>query len=337
LFARLIRIRDRVSRRIVIVYRSLLYTFHVSPGLAILSLLISLVSGTAPVVELWFLKEILNSISFGGNRISAVAAPYVVFVVGLFFARFLIMVTEGLGQFIQRILSEVVANRSKLDVLQAISQLDYDVFEDPEHHDKMSRVSQSASRDQASFLNESFFTLTAAINVVAVFFILSTFGVYAAIILLVATLPFAYARLRGEWALWGHRVRHTEMLREVDYYDQIVTSREFSGEVRVYRLAEELMNRRNKLWSTFYAFYTFGLTRMAMWMLVSIVPALIAVGYLYWSMTSRVWHHTLLIGNIALAIGAVQQMQSALFTTFIFAAQWVQRMLPLNELFEAIL
>lgn len=207
-------------------------------GLTIAWLLLVLAQGILPVAAVYLTKVLVDGIAamiHGGGGIQALRAllPAVAAMACVLIGT---EVMQSVSRWLRTTQSERVQDAIHELIHRQATHLDMSFYDHPDYYDQFHRARIDAlSRpaaliEHAGGLLQSFITLTAMAGV------LLTFGIWVPILLALSTLPALVVVIRHTLRFHAWRLQNTMAIRQANYYDMLLTSREAAAEMRLFGL-----------------------------------------------------------------------------------------------------
>lgn len=196
--------------------------------------------GLLPVAVVYLTRPLVNSVLAairpGGDTRSALIATALT-QAGLMAG--VLLATEALrslGVWVRTAQAELVRNYISGLVQEKSAAVDLGFYETPEFFDHLHRARAEAATVPLALIENLGGLLQNGITLVAMAGVLTTFGVWMPLALLAGTVPALYVVLR--YAVRQHEwwVRTTPDDRRANYYDWVLTSREYAPELRLFAL-----------------------------------------------------------------------------------------------------
>ena len=147
----------------------------------------------------------------------------------------LVQTTNGWVRLAQ---SELVRDHMSGLIHQKATAVDLEFYESPEYHDGLERVQNDLNSRPLALLESTGSLFQNAITLIAMGALLTPYGVWLPIALLLSTLPallvvIRFNRRSYEW--WN---RSTSGRRRARYYDAVLTTSDAAAELRLFDLRE---------------------------------------------------------------------------------------------------
>ena len=158
--------------------------------------------------------------------------------------------SQALSSELRLPLLEAVFRNTMDEILDVGTEVELDVYEGPDFHDRLQRATYAAGGQVAAIVFGMVTMVSAlfvAFGVVAVLFAVAPILVPAAVI---GYLPIALVNVRNNRARYKLELELTENQRERLYLEHIMTDRDMAKEVRAYDIAPTLRRWHAELWDT---------------------------------------------------------------------------------------
>lgn len=221
------------------------FVFEASGKWAYANILFTIVNGTLPLLVIYFVKLIID-----GTTAAAVAPDKMQ---GFHTVVFLIIVAavvsilhelfSNLGLLSRENISQA-ANDHVFDILHKKStELDLEYYENPEYHDMLYRARTEAPFRPARIVNEVMLVMQNLVSIALTAGLLLYFHWSIALILLVATIPGIFIRMRFAGHLFNWSKKSTPSERKSRYLNYLLTSERFVKEMRLFSLGSLLTGK----------------------------------------------------------------------------------------------
>jgi ATP-binding cassette subfamily B protein len=132
------------------------------------------------------------------------------------------------------------------------------------------------------------------------------------IVLLITMIPLMYVRTRVENKIWSAREHYADTFAKVDIYERILTTPEFSKDVRLYMFQGFLKKNWNQLLGNFFhslnKIRKRGAWHVNVWAIISGVGPFFSFMYVVYGAT----HGFLTIGELSFLLGIIIQLRGSL-------------------------
>ena len=316
--------------------RALSFVWQAGPGWTIASLVLKVVLGLLPLLGLYLLKLIIDSVTFALNSENASGAfEEVILYIGL----------SGLVFYLQSMLStgatvlddahqRVVTDHMHKMIHEKANAVDLGYYENPLYNDKLHRVQQEAPFLPAQILKLLLQTIQDSISLVAIAGWLFLFHWAIVPVLVISMIPKALLRFHFAEKIHDWLVRTTPLDRQSKYFHELLTTDAMGKEVRLFSLGNIFADRFQKLRKQLR---TEELALDRRWFFLEIgVDCLstIAVFALYCFVAYRTAFGILTIGDLAVYFQAIQRSNGFLRTLLVSVSTLYKRSLFIENVFE---
>ncbi|UJR80841.1 ABC transporter ATP-binding protein [Sandaracinus amylolyticus] len=143
----------------------------------------------------------------------------------------------------QAILKTRISNRVAEMILAKATTLELAHFEDPEVHDRLTRARRDAGVRPYNLVTGIFVVARNLVTLAASIVVLLALSWWAVLIVVLAGLPAFVAELSFSQQIFDQQRRRTPEQREQAYLEAVLTREDFAKEVKLYELAEPLLER----------------------------------------------------------------------------------------------
>lgn len=228
--------------------RALKFVWQASPLYTVLSGFVVLVLGFLPLVSLYLIKLIIDSVTgLDFSRDSGISNPdfsqpliYIGLAcgVGLLTAFF-----NFLTDYIKKAQSLVVADHMFSVLHEKAVETDLAYFESPEYRDTLFRAQREGPYRPTSIVNGLFSASQSGASFVAVFGLLFLFNPVLSIVMVAAALPGIFLRLKYSEKIYAWQEKRTEDERRAYYFNWMLTSDAHAKEFRLFNLGRHFIER----------------------------------------------------------------------------------------------
>lgn len=303
-----------------------------SPSLTILSVLMVLVAGGAPPVQVWVSKLIIDQISSVASDSPINWQPILLLI--LLFA-LIFTISQG-SSLISSSVHELMATRvryySLRMVIRKAASFDLAFFETPAYLDQMTHAKNEVWRLE-NIVIQMTTGLSQFVIVIALLFLLGRIGWYLPIILLLTILPRIIAAGRFTRQYTALRVQQLPAQRMIAYLAHLLGEKTAMKEIRLFGLEAHLLEHHQRLVQQALAQLTGLFIKSEAWLTsLSILSILGTAGIWVWAGLQALARQVSL-GDVALIFQAVESSRTALDGVAVNSARTLENALYLRELF----
>jgi ATP-binding cassette subfamily B protein len=282
-----------------------------APLMAALSLLVALLSGTAPTAAAWLTKSVLDDLTGQRAGWDRLAVP----VAGLVFVGLLTPAMLQVGRYVDAELGRRVTAFMQNRLFSAINSFEgMGRFEDPRFHDRLRLAQQGGQMAPKQLISAVFDSARALITLGGFLSALLVLSPVMAGLVLLAGLPAVYAQLmlgrRQAGSLW----RSSPTARRQLFYATLQTDQVAAKEVRLFGLGDWLRGRMlTELGRVNRAARDVDRRVLRVQSALALAAAAVAGGGLVWAV-GRAATGALTIGGLSVFVAAIAGTQNALGT-----------------------
>ncbi|WP_207421353.1 ABC transporter ATP-binding protein [Desertivirga brevis] len=265
-----------------------------------------------PFLLLYIGKLIIDQVIYLNRSHNSFAEAYLWKLVAFELA--LAILSDGLTRAItlmDSLLGELFANHTSIRIMEHAGTLDLDQFEDAVFYDKLERARQQTN-GRTVLLSQVMSQLQDFITIGFLGLGLFVFNAWLVLLLIIAILP----AFIGEWYFndqtYALSRRQTPQRRELDYLRYIGASDDTAKEIKMFGLANFIIDRFRVLSDQFYAENKRISVRRSMW--GTFFALLASLGYYgaYVLIIHRTVQGELTIGELTFLAGSFRQLRSLL-------------------------
>jgi len=232
--------RLMLGRAVSLVWKS-------SRGLTIANLLLTILQGLLPLIPLYLMKLLIDSIEevIEGADISFNHIGLLIGIMGA--AALLTAIVKSIAGIVEQTQARVVTDYMQ-DILHGKSvDVDLSYYEDSSFYDTLHRAQTEAPFRPTKIVTDLIGTARSTVSLLAMVGLLLSFHWIIALVLLAAALPGVFVKLSFSKITWKWRRRRTETERRAWYKHRLLTSVEHAKELRLFGLGEYFRKRYRDL------------------------------------------------------------------------------------------
>lgn len=231
-----------------------LLIWQASPGWAVARGVVLLLQGTLPLVSLYLIKLIIDTLTEGyGTDDKSVVFQETAIFLGLIAAiTIAITICNALDEMINAAQSQRIVDHVETALYRKAIEIDLEYYEDPRYHDILQRAQRDSKSRPHQILRHSTLVIQNCVSLVAMVGLLLSLNWLIAIILLVAALPTMGVRFKYAGEMYGWYHRRTEIQRQANYFGRLLCSDRFAKEIRLFGLGSIFIDRFLRLRKQLY-------------------------------------------------------------------------------------
>ena len=298
-------------------------------------LLLMVLQSVIPLLALWLLKQIIDTIAAGlvggegadpGQLGMWVLLAGGVAIIGAALRNLSTLVTEAQSQRLSDHVQEILYRKSL--------EVDLEFYESTEYHDALLRAQAEAPVRPSRVVAALAQIGQAGLSLAAMTGLLLAFHWMLTAALLAAALPGLFVKTRFSARLYAWTRRRTQVERLTRYFTTILTSIDYAKELRVFGLGEEFRRRHRVLRKQVMRERLQMTTRQTMQELVAQSLTVAAVFAAMFFIAQRALVGAISVGDVVMYFGAFQRAQeffrdvlrglAALYENNLFLADFVR-------------
>ncbi len=285
------------------------YIWKSSPGWTLLNAFLVLTRGLLPLLLIYLVKLLVDEIqvvaaSAGDELLLHRLIVLLIVAAVVFLANAL---SASLGTLVREKQSFVISDFFDNLIHDKTTRIDYGFFEHPQYQNVFFRALNEASFRPSRIFYGIVGIIQNLITLAVMGGILLLVHWSVSIVLLMVTLPVSFIRLKHARALFRFTRTHTNQERRVNYYNRLLTSREFAKEVRTFNLGNLFRTRYHELKEDWRDTRYKMLKRKTIQEVGVQILAAIAVFSLYGLIAYRAFLGSITIGDVVLYFLALQR------------------------------
>lgn len=284
-----------------------------APGWTIVGSVLVVLQGVLPLASLYLMKLIVDAVSNGAASGSSDSFAHIAFLIAASaFIALLSAFSRSLSTMVSEAQAQAVTDHVQ-EVLHAKSiEADLEYYENPQFYDSFHRAQREAPYRPTRIVNGLVQVLQNVISLLAIVGLLISFQWPLALVLVLASIPGIWIKLRYSDEMYGWQCRITPQERKAWYLHTMLTSDAFAKEIRLFRLGSEFKNQYQALRKRIRQERLEIAKIRAISELVVQAAATIAVFGSYAFVAYNAVLGTITIGSLIMYFGALQQGQTAL-------------------------
>jgi len=243
--------KPETNRRKLMLGRAVSLVWKSGRGLTITNLLLTVLQGLLPLIPLYLMKLLIDSIEKVASGTDAPEFGYIVFLIGTMGAVALLSAAvKSVAGIVEKKQSIVVTDYMQ-DILHKKSiDVDLAYYEDPRFYDTLHRAQSEAPFRPTSVVNGLIRTVQSFVSLLAMTGLLLTFHWFIAVVLFAAAIPGVLVKLKFSKITWKWQRQRTETERKAWYKHWLLTSVEHAKELRLFGLGEHFRSRYRDIRNT---------------------------------------------------------------------------------------
>ena len=295
-----------------------------------------LIQGVLPAAVVYLTKLLVDGIAavvgvgYSWENLSPLLVP-----AGLMAGVMLLReVLTGAVAYVRLAQSELIQDHAKKLIHEKAGSIDLEYFETPEYHDEMARATQQSQTRSVSVLESIGGLVQNTITLLAIAGMLIAYSFWVPVALLLSTIPALLVVVR-------HQRRHhewwkgtTEKRRWADYYDLVLTIRQFAAELRIFALNRHFQGSYRSLRKELREGQLRLMRQQSTARLAAGLIAFVFTGVVMGWMVWRLMNGAATLGDLALFYAAFSQGQALMRTLLSSVGQLHGDALFLRHLFS---
>ena len=265
--------------------------WEASPFILVIMSLVTVINGVFPVLGAKIGAELITAVGDAINDRAGLAATFeglnvfqsalAIFTetrIGFFILFELIylvissIVSNAYNAFIS-ISSEKVANHIKVKIISKAKTIDVSQFDLPEFYEKFENASREASFRPIQILSSTFSMISNIISMISFIIVLIALNPLAPLIIFVISLPAAIIKFVYGRKNFLYMRRRSKDRRQMEYFSQIMTSKDIVKEVRLFNLSDTFIGKFKSIFKKYFKGLKSLILRENMWHIVIAIVA----------------------------------------------------------------
>jgi ATP-binding cassette subfamily B protein len=239
--------RERTRESLGYVARTARLVWRASRRLSIAYVALTLVASALPLGVAWVGKHLVDAVV---ARDEHLALRWVVVELALVAGQ--ATATRGLG-LCRQILGSRLGVDVNVAILERAANLELRHFEDSEFYDRMTRARREASSRPLALVSDVFSLVQSALTLAGYLALLLAFSPWAALVLLVSTVPATLAEVKYSKVLFKMRNWRSPESRKLYYLEHVLANDEYAKEIKLFGLGSLFLGRYKDTAESFHA------------------------------------------------------------------------------------
>jgi len=284
-----------------------------APGLTLAGGLLILITGTLPLVNLYLMKLIVDSVNAGISSAGEGDFGGILILVALSGGvALLTLISQSVSKIVSEAQSAIISDHVQ-EVLHAKSvELDLEYYENSEYYETFHLAQMQAPSRPTAIVNGLFQLGRSFITLATMAALLLSFSWVAALILAIAVLPSVFVQYRYSGKNYQIENSITPKERRVWYFHSLLTGTDYAKDIRLLGLGQLFISRYRDLREQIRKERLSLAFRESEEDFVSRAIALIAVFGAFAFIAKQAFGGIITIGDMLMYFGAIRQGQSYL-------------------------
>lgn len=285
-----------------------------SPRWTLAHIALILIQGILPIASLYLTKLIIDIVTNSITHSDRTALfQHLLILLGLMAAVTVVTaICSALAELVSTAQSQQVTDYMQSIVHAKSLEVDLEYYENPDYHNSLQRAQQEAFYRPNQILEHLIQLAQATITLVLMVGLLVSLHWGIAGVLFVAAIPSVLVRLKYATVLYDWQRRRTEMQRQAEYLNWLVTGDGFAKEIRLFNLGQLFSQRFQRIRQWLYQESLQIGTRRAIANVAAQTLAALLLFAAYSFIVYQAFQGRLRIGDLVLYYAALQQGQTAL-------------------------
>ena len=284
------------------------------PWILFTMLFFAVFHGVMPIIGAFISKELINLLV---ETVTGNVNDFRVIVQLLAF-QFCYMFTNRIVTQIDnittRIAGELVSNHIKLMIINKSKTIDTASFDTPEFYHKLENANREAGSRPIQILSSTFKIMSTVISMISFITVLAAIASWAPLLIIVMSIPsaivnFIYRRKHADY-MW----RRSKERRKLNYFTNIMCSKDHVKEVRMFGMSELLIGRYKEVFKEYFGGLRHLILSEGFWHIALTILSTTLNCSLYIYIAYRVFTGELQVGDYSLYTGALNHIASGVAT-----------------------
>lgn len=318
-------------------WQDLLVTILKGNILSLVTLLILQVfAGASPIVVAWLNGKLIDFVASTASKIHIIPASVAVI---LSISALLIALGDlftVLQNFCSDSFKDLIYQRVQERLIKSVANYpNSDLFENPKNANLIELAKQNAS-SISEYLSTASQVLVMVFSFISATFLGFTIAWWIPFLLLITMGPFIYFRTKIENYVWNVRENYGTTIVKLNIYDRILTTPEFSKEIRLYRVQNLLLGKWQNLYNLFLTELNrvrlTGSLKVAVWAFISTLGPFIA----FWYVAGNAVYGKISLGKLSFLLGIILQLKGSMLCLMYNTVDIVRAFLSVQPLLSLL-
>jgi len=218
---------------------------------------------------------------------------------------------ERFTQYAQSMHSDLIKKDISLVMMDRSLKADLEFFDNPAYYDKQLSAFRDSFAIPSLFWN-ALYSVSALISLIGVSLVLARENPLYVLLLLPATIPAAIISAHYTKSVYYLSLEQINTERQLSYYQSVSLDRRYAQDLRLYNVADNLMNRYKRLWQDVFLKKKEMIRRKTIeTTLVTFLPEIVIV-VIGFEVASKILRKEASVGDYALITGLIAQLWGAI-------------------------
>ena len=292
--------------------------WETNPFIMLAMIVISVLSGVAPVFGAFVSARLLNSlaeaytaaVSGESYAFSTILTLLVLEAVYLF----VVGILGTLSNVINRVSGDLVSNNIRLKIMKKAKTLDIANFDMPDFYSKFENANREAGMRPIQILQANFTIISTIIKIVSFVAVLWAVSPFAPFFVFFLAIPGGIVNFIYRKKYFTYVRHRSKDRRQLNYYSDLMVDKNMAKEIRILGLADTFSERYKSIFSQYFKglkklFWQEGVWNLGINFVVTLANAALFIWVAY-----KVFKGELMIGDYSLYTGALNSIISGAST-----------------------
>ncbi len=300
----------------------LIYIFGIvwstRPWILFFMVFMAIFNGVVPVIGAFINKELLNSLASAYVAAVGGMPSHLSIVTGLLIIRFsfnfFTSMVSRVSNIVNNIAGELVVNYVNLQLMHKAKEVDLASFDRPAFYEKLENAKREAGHRPLQIINANFTVISTIISMASFIVVLAAVSPAAPWFIALLSIPTAVINFVYRRKNFHYVRHHSKERRQMNYYSNLMTSKDMVKEVRLFGLSDLFIGRYNETFKKYYM----GLRKLfigeGLWHMLSTVISTVVNCVLFLYIAKGVTDGRYEVGDYSLYTGALHQIAGGIGT-----------------------
>lgn len=292
--------------------------WETNPFIMISMVVISVLSGVAPVFGAFVSARLLNSLASAYTAaVSGVEHSFLPILTLLVLEAVYLLITgvlNTLSSVVNRVSGDLVSNNIRLKIMNKAKTLDIANFDMPDFYSKFENANREAGMRPIQILQSNFTIISTVIKIVSFVAVLWAISPFAPIFIFLLAIPGGVVNFIYRKKYFTYVRHRSKDRRQLNYYSDIMVDKNMAKEIRILGLADTFSERYKSIFKKYFKGLKKLFLQEGFWNLGINFVVTVANVILFMWVAYMVFKGQLMIGDYSLYTGALNSIISGAST-----------------------
>jgi ABC-type multidrug transport system fused ATPase/permease subunit len=227
---------------------------------------------------------------------------------------------------------ERIVRMVRIRIMRQAASIDLSSYDIPAFYEKLENANREAGNRPVAVLSSTLSVISTVISLVGYIVILCSALPFATLVIAATTIPSAIVNLIYRKRTFAYMRRRSVDRRQMNYYASVATDKKLAGEVRVFDLGEELIERYDAVFHRYYKGLRSLILRENLWQTVFVILSAAVNCFFFAMIVLGVFDGKYQLGDYSLYTGAITSIATHITTLITTSASIYEGTLFIDNL-----